>query len=443
MFRITFGRLLFAILTVALLLHFLVVPHVIFRERGYDIFAEQPIRFDSASSRISRSNKISLGETCSPFSNGLMDDVTIVIKLGAPEVASRLPSYLDTLLPCRPNLLLFSDRNDSIDGIEIVDALGNLRSEYKYKNPDFEIYNEIQRPNVTFRRSSGGWRLDKYKFLPMMEFIAHQRPKSSWYVFVELDTYVNWDNLYRFLSRFDSAEPHYFGSPVWPTKKLVFAHGGSGYILSQSALKRLVARGEAFAQNDNLPGTHLFGKDIQKECCGDEVLANVLKGVGVRLEGYWPMFNGENPFSLVFGHEQWCEAIITLHHLGGEDFDTMRRFEASRQLPRMPLTFKELFGYIEPSLTDQVDDWSNLSEDVTLSNGSAGRSFAACFNACMKDSKCIQCEHFEDTCRLSYSIRLGHKQMRWKSGWVKERIQSFRRAQPTCQEGARIVHPNP
>ncbi|KAF2264436.1 hypothetical protein CC78DRAFT_463759 [Lojkania enalia] len=379
-----------------------------------------------------------------------MDDITIIMKLGAPEVASKLPAYLNALLPCKPNLLLFSDRKDSVSGLEVVDALANLRPEYKHQNPDFDIYDEIQRSNETPEKTLEGWRLDKYKYLPMMEFTANQRPDSNWFVFIELDTYVNWDNLYRFLSRFNPKQQHYFGSPVWSKtkKKTAYAHGGSGFVLSHGALRKLVARGRMFAENHISPGTHLFGMNISKECCGDEVVAKLLGDCGVKFRGYWPMFNGEKPSTLRFGHEQWCEAIVTLHHLQEDDFGAMRRWEASRHYPTRALTFKELFEHVEPLLADQVDDWSNMSDDVIFNNGdTAAKSFDACFDACLRDSRCVQCEHFGDTCRLSRVVRLGHKQLRdgnkrWTSGWVKDRIDGWRAAQPSCN-GAHIVHPNP
>lgn len=377
-----------------------------------------------------------------------MEDVTIILKMGAGEVATHLPAYLNRLGRCKQDLLFFSDRRAEYNGWEVVDALANLRPEYRYNNKDFEIYDSIQTAETTEDKSRDGWRLDKYKFLPMMELTWRQRPHASWYVFIELDTYVNWDNMYRFLAHFDHKTPYYFGSPVWPPKKTVFAHGGSGFVLSSGALNKLMARGRMFAENHHFPGTHLFGKDVTKQCCGDEVLANVLKESGVSLKGYWPMFNGEKPITARFGWEQWCEAILTLHHLQPEDFAGLERWESSRLYPSRPLTFEELFLYIEPSLKEQTDDWSSMSEDVTYGGGhSAGKSLESCKAACLKDSKCMQWEHFGDTCRFSYTIRLGHHQppdgdKKWTSGWMADRIKSFKTAHSPCH-GAHFVHPNP
>ncbi|KAF2254741.1 glycosyltransferase family 31 protein [Trematosphaeria pertusa] len=444
MVRLTPTRLLCAAILLCTFLLFSFISNLFFGQRGYEILLERP---RPARSRTSPAD-VPYGEECSPFKAGVMDDVTIVLKMGAGELATQLPRFLNRLGRCKQDLLFFSDRKAEYSGFDIVDALANLRPEYRYNNPDFDIYDRIQAANSTEEKTRDGWRLDKYKFLPMMELTSHLRPDSNWFVFVETDTYVNWDNMYRFLTHFNPKTPYYFGSPVWPPKKPVFAHGGSGFVLSRGALNKLMARGRMFAENHHFPGTHLYGKDVTKECCGDEVLGNVLKESGVPIRGYWPMFNGEKPITARFGWEQWCEAILTLHHLQGEDFAALERWESARQHPSRPLTFEELFTYIEPTLQDQTDDWSNMSEDITHGSGHpAGKSFDTCFAACLRDSKCLQYEHFGDTCRLSHDIRLGHHQSpdgdkKWTSGWVTARIKAFKAAHSPCH-GAHLVHANP
>lgn len=392
--------------------------------------------------------EIPYGQACAPFTAGVMDDVTVVVKMGSGEAANALPAYMARPGRCKQDLLFFSDRKAEYGGFDIVDALANLRPEYRYNNPDFDIYDRIQQAPLVEEKTQDGWRLDKYKFLPMMELTWRLRPNSDWFVFVELDTYMNWDNLYRFLSHFDPKTAYYFGSPVWPRKKTVFAHGGSGFVLSRAALDKLMARGRMFAENHHSPGTHLFGKDVTKECCGDEVLAKVLKENGVSLRGYWPMFNGEKPTTVRFNWEQWCEAVISLHHMRADELAHLEGWETSRQRSAAPLTFEELFTYIEPILQEQRDDWSNLSEDVVYrGKKTAGKSAEACRAACSRDRKCIQYEHFGDTCRLSHSIRLGHQQpsegtKKWTSGWMMNRIQKFKAKHSPC-EGAHFVHANP
>jgi hypothetical protein len=441
MVRLTPSRLLCAAMLLCTIFLVSFITKLLYGPRGYELL-EHP----QPDSRP-LSADVPYGEKCSPFQAGVMDDVTIVLRMGAGEVSMQLPAYLNRLGRCKQDLLLFSDRKAESNGLQVHDVLANLRPEYRYNNQDFDVYDAIQKGDNSDEKTREGWRLDKYKFLPMMELTRHFRPKSHWFVFIELDTYVNWDNMHRFLANFDPKTPYYFGSPVWPRKKPVFAHGGSGFVLSSAALDKLMARGRMFAENKYLPGLHLFGKDMQKECCGDEVLASVLKASGITIRGYWPMFNGEKPITARFGREQWCEAILTLHHLGADDFAALGRWESSsHRTPSKPLTFEELFTHIEPSLRDRIEDWANMSDDVTH-RGHAGKSFDRCSAACMKDHKCMQFEHSGDTCRLSHDIRLGHHRpaeggKRWTSGWVMERIEAFKAVHSPC-DGAHFVHANP
>ncbi|KAI9870533.1 MAG: hypothetical protein M1823_008710, partial [Watsoniomyces obsoletus] len=66
-----------------------------------------------------------------------------------------------------------------------------------------------------------------------------------------------------------------------------------------------MAFGRMFGENKHFPGTHFFGQEVKKECCGDEILAQVLRKSGVPLRGYWPMFNGETPRTVPYNEEQW------------------------------------------------------------------------------------------------------------------------------------------
>jgi hypothetical protein len=443
MVRLTPLRLLCAAIVLCTFFLLSVIPRLLRGERSYDLFIERPPPAGAGPVR-----QVPFGEECSPFTAGVMEGVTIVLKIGAGEVATQLPMYLNRLGRCKQDLLIFSDRKDNYNGFEIADALAHLRPEYKFNNPDFDVYDRIQATNNTEAKTEEGWRLDKYKFLPMMEWTSYMRPESQWYVFLELDTYVNYDNIYRFLTSFNPKTAYYFGSPVWPKKKPIFAHGGSGFVLSRAALDKIIALGRMFGENKHFPGTHFFGVDVKEQCCGDAMLAQVLKKSGVSLRGYWPMFNGEKPFTMRFDNEQWCEAVMTMHHLSEDDFTRLSQWENARSHPERPLMFEELFTMIEPHLQEKAEDWSNMSEGVTYKKSkSAAKSFDKCHKACVKDGSCLQFEYSGTECRLGYSIRLGRHQARegerqWTSGWMLGRIKAFKQARSPCQ-GAHFVHSNP
>lgn len=47
--------------------------------------------------------------------------------------------------------------------------------------------------------SSEGWKLDRFKFLPMVDKTYQMRPCADWYVFIEADVYYFWGMLNRCL----------------------------------------------------------------------------------------------------------------------------------------------------------------------------------------------------------------------------------------------------
>lgn len=143
--------------------------------------------------------------------------------------------------------------------------------------------------------------------------------RKKWFVFIDTDTFMDWDNLLGLLEHLDAAERTYIGSPVW-LPKLQFAHGGSGYVLSYAALEALNNPGSH--DPEDLPHSQ-FGLNTTALCCGDEALARVLRQKGVNLKGYWPMFNGEIPATVSFGTDLWCEPVISLHHLSGEELQSL------------------------------------------------------------------------------------------------------------------------
>lgn len=152
------------------------------------------------------------------------------------------------------------------------------------------------------------WRVQRK---PGNEGLASRK----WFVFVDTDTFIEWDNLLELLSHLHAQDRMYIGSPVW-LPGLQFAHGGSAYALSAGAMQALNSDD---SDHPMMPFHSQYGFNTTALCCGDEALARALKARGVRLKGYWPMFNGEAPATLTFGRETWCEPVISLHHLSGKD----------------------------------------------------------------------------------------------------------------------------
>lgn len=257
------------------------------------------------------------------------DRVMIVLKTGASEIYEKLPTHLITLFRCTQHYLIFSDLPQTYSDYQIHDALDTVSPKYKDDHEDFEMYRKLQKyqregQNVAKLKGEKGWSLDKWKFLPMMhESYRLASPDVDWFVYIEADTSLSWTNLLQFLGRMDPRKPLYLGAQnvIGPT---TFAHGGSGFIISRGAAKRIEDRRRkmgARAYDDR------WELSTSLSCCGDEVVARALVEVDVDLTPSWPRLQGETVDTLDWTEKHWCTPAITWHHVSPSQVDSMWRFQ--------------------------------------------------------------------------------------------------------------------
>ena len=136
------------------------------------------------------------------------EGIVVVFKTGAQEI-SQVAIHLGTTLRYfeEADILFFSDLQSTIGPFVVNNALKTVDQDIRMHHKDFELYHELQRFQTTGQdllelkeeRSKGdgrsGWRLDKYKFIHMVEQTFLMRPAAKWYVFIETDSYVVWPNL--------------------------------------------------------------------------------------------------------------------------------------------------------------------------------------------------------------------------------------------------------
>lgn len=273
-------------------------------------------------------------DPCATFPRNAFSRIQPVLKIGSSEPVDRLDSQLSSTSQCLHNLLVFSDRDQPLGPHQTYDIIADLLPSYSVNNSDFDVYHgtSIQGPD----RAAPGWRLDKYKFLPMVERAFRLRPAADWFVFFETDTYMVWDNLLRFLEHFDPQTPLYIGSPS-PGRKLEdgqttwFAFGGSGVVLSSAAVQTLVKRdiGE-YGEFTSPSLTEKYEDVVKSDCCGDSVLGWALFEAGIELSGFWPMFNPHPIHSIPFSDAYWCQPFISAHHSTGTEMKDFAEWEAQR-----------------------------------------------------------------------------------------------------------------
>ncbi|KAK3385592.1 hypothetical protein B0H63DRAFT_393569 [Podospora didyma] len=411
-----------------------------------------------------------------PMCAGFPDtsSILVVLKTGASESFARVPTQLMTVLKCHDDFLIFSDMDQDIAGYRVHDSLDTVRPEIKVGNADFDLYRRQQTClvdqescNKLGNPSSEGWNLDKYKNIHAADKAFAMRPGYDWYLFIDADTYVLWPNLVAWLSKLKPTVKHYLGS-VTLINDFAFGHGGSGYILSNPAMKEFVG---------SHPGIgNVWDGRAVSECCGDYVFALALNDTtSLRVKQVWPTINGEKPATLPFGPSHWCHPIVTMHHLNSEEISSFWSFE--RQLyhaqdgnaKHQPLLIRDIYDrYVAPRIVEKLEDWDNLSNDRIYLDTSEGRnwekwmlnrmqkpekynefekkahmSFEDCGAACksLGKTECFQYKYTDGQCLMASSIRLGKpvkkesdEKRRLMSGWAVEKIDDWIKKQGSCSK---------
>ncbi len=252
-----------------------------------------------------------------------IEKVLLIMKTGATEALDKLPIHLMTTLPHVPNLLIFSDAEQRIGDYDVYDALEGYSEEMMKEKDDFKLYRHLKEylplgQDPKRLKLQGGWELDKWKFIHILSKTYKARPDLEWYLFMEADSYVIWPNLLRWLKDFDYNQTFYLGSPSY-LGNLLFAHGGTGYIISNAAMRTTVGKDPDIGNK--------YIEDTSHTCCGDGIVAKALLDNGVTLTSSWPRLNGEPPYLIPFSEEQWCSPVVTFHHMLPIDVELMWEFE--------------------------------------------------------------------------------------------------------------------
>ena len=272
---------------------------------------------------------------CENFPTKQLDDIQVVLKTGAAD-APKLKAHLSTITSCIPNLLIVSDHDQKLGNYNVVDILAELPLSYAEGNHDFKTYTENKKAQAegdTVNYSQAGWRLDRFKFLPMVDKAYAMNPKAKWYVFLESDVYFFWDTLFRLLDQFDPAEAHYLGSTSPGSDSRWFAYGGSGIVMSQGLMKKIytpkLESGTPSAAETKLAVR--YEKMVKEDCCGDAVLAHAIQNItGVTLEALYPTFSGEELKDISITSDRWCVPLLSLHRIPPEQMESLWKWERTR-----------------------------------------------------------------------------------------------------------------
>ncbi|KAJ5166003.1 hypothetical protein N7492_006299 [Penicillium capsulatum] len=396
-----------------------------------------------------------------------IDDVLVVVKTGITEAREKVPVHVRTTLRCIPHKLVVSDFEEEIDGLRTHDVFRNA-SEKLRAHQDFALYNRAreggraalldQDNKKVANGPSGmmdnpGWKLDKWKFLPMMQEARQYRPEARWYVFIEADTYAFWPNLLAWLEHFDSSKNLYLGNQMQIGENL-FAHGGSGFVLSHGAMHAVAdyhaKHVEEWEERTNI------------EWAGDCVLGIALRKIGIELTWSWPHVTRESIWQQDalgdgFGVKQWCHPAVTFHHMTPSDVERLWEFDerwfgkvsslapraglvlqdhanSSSQQNNTLLTYSDIFrNFVRPKLTERAEDWDNGSEDLVQK--AEPMTIYECAEHCAKKPLCRQYSLSPDgRCKTSEWAMRGLASPGTQSGTMLWRVDAAVESSGLCPE---------
>ncbi|KAL9086655.1 MAG: hypothetical protein Q9159_004064 [Coniocarpon cinnabarinum] len=423
-----------------------------------------------------------------------LDSLHISVKTSASNAHQLIPSLVNHTLRCLPrhSFSVYSDLDDTVSNVAVHDALDGLSS-HLYNNdscPELRAYREMkelheQSPDridfseildADVKEDAPGWKLDKWKNMQMLLKVYHNPDYNDkpFYFFTDADTHVILSNLVRWLDLLDPDFPWWSGAPAWFPGNM-FAHGGTGYLLSRAAIAKAVHA---------LEGHWTHWEDVLvDDCCGDAAMAKLMHSLDVPLLKAWPMLQGETVETLDYAERMWCFPVLSQHHMTGMDVEHMFDFEQDwlrrhQGLGRQPIKHKDVFEkFVWPLIQENGghrDGWDNLSQDVKIpedkqerdedgnasnkdedsaNSGSvdaiekeeeeeedngAWRSAEACSMACDNMQECLQWSWKPDKCRLGTVIRLGkdvskdEEGQHMVSGWLVHRVERFRRKMEPC-----------
>ncbi|KAI1853000.1 hypothetical protein JX265_012889 [Neoarthrinium moseri] len=367
----------------------------------------------------------------------LLEDILVVLRTGATEALEKLPNHFDTTLTCVPDYVIYSDAEEYIKGHHTYDVLNEVNEAVKREAPEFKLYEQLRtngRAGLNYEIIFGsgptgalenpGWKLDKWKFLPMVRRALLHRPTAKWFVFVESDTYMLWQNVVEYLSKFNSSEAHYLGKHMY-IGSVLFAHGGSGFILSNPAAAKVAAHWKSHEDE--------YDRYTLGEWAGDMVLGKVLKDVNIDLFWAFPHLQGDSLTTIDWNvskvdRQPWCYAPLTFHHMNKAEFGSLWEFEQLwlRRNTAVP-KFRDIFkAIILPRLRPDLGEWDNISGGIEYSDEATAKlsdekkralsmverkaqtSFDSCREACESTALCIQFSHAPGKCLISSELRLGN-----------------------------------
>lgn len=360
--------------------------------------------------------------------------LAIGLKTGIETSLERVPVQLETFLQY-DNPLIVSDFDEIIENYTVFNILPN----------------GIQRDALPFNRHPGtskdgdnrGWELDAHKNIPGFVKMKDQFLDSKWYIMIDDDTYLFKNNLIQHLKTLDPMAPYYLGMGLSflgcdNVENLgdgpLFAHGGSGIVLSKMALEKLAS----VADSCTVQYKGCWGGDIKTALCLRDA------GILYNAEASKGSFDGDSIHKYHF--KDPCATPFSFHHLKTFEIRLLHDLESDIAFkfgPEATVNMGQLFkwfsekdpfstfrDYHTRTLTDNSGKLIEFKYRKGLDlKGQDYNHFEStldeCMLACYQDEKCLSWSYIENenTCWLKDRIPTHEKSVESYSGWFEEKFQ--------------------
>ncbi|OQO00832.1 hypothetical protein B0A48_13519 [Cryoendolithus antarcticus] len=402
---------------------------------------------DHAAGAAPAASSVALQPKCKTLPGA--NDTVVIMKTGATELQDKLPIHLTTTHRCYPHLLLVSDYAEDFEGLVVHDALMDVDVQIRDSHADFALWRrlkgegrsalnatELSGPGARLPDGNGkptnpGWKLDKWKFLPMMSKTLEEFPDKKWYVFVETDTYMFWSSWLAYAAELDWQKPYYMGAQV-NIGDIAFAHGGSGFAVSRPALEHVVKHYKSHKPD--------WEKFTDGHWAGDCILGKAFADSGTPLMRAWPIWQGDPVHNMNYDRvdndrQLWCHPSVSYHHLTPSVIEDMWKYEQrwldGHENTTIPYhRHSDVYAdYVLPKTQSSRDNWDNYAKD---DKGSV-ESPDACRALCQADETCLQyILNDQSTCLTTGRPNSGEPADGMHSGWIQDRMQAFYDTAPSC-----------
>ncbi|KAJ3227495.1 hypothetical protein HDU81_006713 [Chytriomyces hyalinus] len=424
-------RLLFLGGTLFIALTLLSVGILQKRDTSHPTYAGVPPNYQPKPKPI----KPSVNQTITPTSEGTFPNIAVVLKTGSETLIDRVAIQLVTFLNRIENLLVVGDKSGfAIGDYEMVDVYSQLYVETRKRmglkldgsQDDWRDHkNDVdRRSDLSFERrdrvvsgqdiQADGWKADAHKNLPAFKLLFEKYPDADWFLMIDDDSYVYWDNLAEYLKDKDPNKPYYTGQNNHfkgcdGIKEfgigILIAQGGAGILASRAAMKLLL----------NVVDTCIIK---YKDCwAGDIRTALCFRDAGVLID--WGVgFHGVPPNEEFIYPDDPCEKPSVFHHV--LPWQMQKLYETGlwdKQLnPKIGTTMGSIYTAFHGTKTVFQVDIDRKGGDYRNFKTSTGK---ACESLCEGDRKCVAWVFDTDKiCWLKSSPRVAEKRKGVSSGVI-------------------------